>query len=217
MSAADFVKISKCSDGDGYEVHQQVKEWMWVCVCVCFCFGHEHVKIIVLMVVKVWPSGNFEHLKHSYWEIRMEYEKLRFEMIFYNIYELSEKYPPKEEFSNNYPMRLRARTFLTSIQLPRWCDGILSKTIIKDHHCLNFMCVLLSFSLLWLENSSRRSRSLQSLFFFAEIRTLKMRQLTHQGKGFWLNMSMRKKMMKPLDDLASLEPSFPCLIIWNEC
>ena len=28
---------------------------------VCFCFGHEHVKI-VLMVVKVCPSGNFEHL-----------------------------------------------------------------------------------------------------------------------------------------------------------
>lgn len=82
MSAADLVKISKCSDGDGYEVHQQVKEWMWVCVCVCFCFGHEHVKIIVLMVVKVWPSGNFEHLKHSYLEIGMEYEKLKFKIIF---------------------------------------------------------------------------------------------------------------------------------------
>ena len=134
------------------------------------------------------------------------------------IYRLFEKYPPKEEFLIITHWTLKHGIFSTSMQLPRWCDGILSKTIIKDHHCLNFMCVLLSFSLLWLENSSRRrSRSLQSLFFFAEIRTLKMRQLTHQGKGFWLNMSMRKKMMKPLDDLASLEPSFPCLIIWNEC
>ena len=82
MSAADFVKISKCSDGDGYE-GASAGEGMNVSVCVCFCFGHEHVKIIVLMVVKVWPSGNFEHLKHSYWEKGMEYEKFRFEMIFH--------------------------------------------------------------------------------------------------------------------------------------